>query len=51
MIETLNNLKNNKVKRLGTQNQGSEAVERMKKFLSNLGKKRHGKYIIHYFVH
>ncbi|KAF5367452.1 hypothetical protein D9758_003658 [Tetrapyrgos nigripes] len=41
MLETLNNLKNNKVKRLGTQNQGGDAVERMKKFLSNLGKKRH----------
>ncbi|THV07360.1 hypothetical protein K435DRAFT_833689 [Dendrothele bispora CBS 962.96] len=41
MVETLNNLKNNKVKRLGTQNQGGDAVERMKKFLSNLGKKRH----------
>ncbi|ESK94709.1 mif4g ma4 domain-containing protein [Moniliophthora roreri MCA 2997] len=41
MIETLNNLKNNKVKRIGTQNQGGEAVERMKKFLSGLSKKRH----------
>ncbi|KAF5391624.1 hypothetical protein D9757_002400 [Collybiopsis confluens] len=41
MIETLDNLKNNKVKRLGAQNQGGEAVERMKKFLSGLSKKRH----------
>ncbi|KAL0574986.1 suppressor of glycerol defect [Marasmius crinis-equi] len=41
MIETLNNLKNNKVKRIGAQNQGEEAVERMKKFLSGLSKKRH----------
>ncbi|KAF9073465.1 hypothetical protein BDP27DRAFT_1318955 [Rhodocollybia butyracea] len=41
MLETLNNLKNNKLKRLGTQNQGGEAVERMKKFLSGVGKKRH----------
>ncbi|KIK62995.1 hypothetical protein GYMLUDRAFT_163506 [Collybiopsis luxurians FD-317 M1] len=41
MLETLNNLKNNKVKRLGTQNQGGDAVERMKKFISGLSKKRH----------
>ncbi|KAK0204844.1 hypothetical protein DFS33DRAFT_1373461 [Desarmillaria ectypa] len=41
MVETLTNLKNNKVKRLATQNQGGEAVERMKKFLSALSKKRH----------
>ncbi|RDB25941.1 Suppressor of glycerol defect protein 1 [Hypsizygus marmoreus] len=41
MIETLTNLKNNKLKRNATQNQGAEAVERMKKFLSGLSKKRH----------
>ncbi|KAK0450247.1 hypothetical protein EV421DRAFT_2008053 [Armillaria borealis] len=41
MVETLTNLKNNKVKKLATQNQGGEAVERMKKFLSALSKKRH----------
>ncbi|KAJ7593311.1 hypothetical protein C8J56DRAFT_495127 [Mycena floridula] len=41
MIETLTNLKNNKLKRNVTQNQGGEAVERMKKFLTSLGKKRH----------
>ncbi|KAF4571584.1 suppressor of glycerol defect [Pleurotus pulmonarius] len=41
MIETLTNLKNNKVKRNATQNQGGDAVERMKKFLSGLSKKRH----------
>ncbi|KAJ8072377.1 suppressor of glycerol defect [Marasmius tenuissimus] len=41
MIETLNNLKNNKVKRIGAQNQGEEAQERMKKFLFGLSKKRH----------
>ncbi|TRM64275.1 hypothetical protein BD626DRAFT_400795 [Schizophyllum amplum] len=42
MIETLSNLKNNKVKK-GQQGQtgGGEAVERMKKFLSGLTKKRH----------
>lgn len=42
MIETLTNLKNNKLKRNTTQNQGGEAVERMKKFLTGLTKKRHG---------
>jgi nucleolar MIF4G domain-containing protein 1 len=43
MIETLTNLKNNKVKRTaGQQHQGGEAVERMKKFLSGMAKKRHG---------
>lgn len=41
MIETLVNLKNNKLKRNATQNQGGDAVERMKKFLTSLGKKRH----------
>jgi nucleolar MIF4G domain-containing protein 1 len=43
MIETLIDLKNNKIKRTaGQQNQGGEAVERMKKFLSAMSKKRHG---------
>ncbi|KAF9456613.1 hypothetical protein BDZ94DRAFT_1204156 [Collybia nuda] len=41
MIETLINLKNNKLKRNTTQNQGGEAVERMKKFLAGLAKRRH----------
>ncbi|TFK70346.1 MIF4G-domain-containing protein [Pluteus cervinus] len=41
MIETLSNLKNNKSKRNIAQNQGGEAVERMKKLLSGIGKKRH----------
>ncbi|KAF8554475.1 ARM repeat-containing protein [Imleria badia] len=41
MIETLTNLKNNKNKKSGTQHQGGDAVERMKKFLSGLSKKRH----------
>ncbi|KXN88612.1 Suppressor of glycerol defect protein 1 [Leucoagaricus sp. SymC.cos] len=41
MIETLINLKNNRLKRNVTQNQGGEAVERMKKFLSNLSKRKH----------
>ncbi|KAF7327646.1 MIF4G/MA4-domain-containing protein [Mycena kentingensis (nom. inval.)] len=41
MVETLTNLKNNKVKRNVTLNQGHDAVERMKKFLSGLGKNRH----------
>jgi nucleolar MIF4G domain-containing protein 1 len=42
MIETLTNLKNNKVKKLGEQNQGGAAVDRMKKFLAGLNKTRHG---------
>ncbi|KAK7033227.1 MIF4G/MA4-domain-containing protein [Favolaschia claudopus] len=41
MVETLTNLKNNKLKRNVTQNQGGDAVERMKKFLTGLGKTRH----------
>ncbi|KAH7884460.1 hypothetical protein F5I97DRAFT_2037366 [Phlebopus sp. FC_14] len=41
MMETLTNLKNNKIKKGATQHQGGDAVERMKKFLSGLGKKRH----------
>lgn len=46
MIETLSNLKNNKVKKAigggasGTSAQ--EAVERLKRFLSGMNKKRHG---------
>ncbi len=44
MVETLINLKNNKLKRNVTQNQGSEAVERMKKFLANLSKRKYGKW-------
>ena len=43
MIETLVNLKNNKLKRNATQNQGGDAVERMKMFLTSLAKKRHRK--------
>jgi nucleolar MIF4G domain-containing protein 1 len=48
MLETLTNLKNNKLRRTNApgnagQTGGSEAVERLKKFLSGLGKKRHGK--------
>ncbi|KAH9945189.1 MIF4G-domain-containing protein [Epithele typhae] len=39
MVETLGNLKNNKVKKAAVA--GGEAVERMKKFLSGLAKKRH----------
>ncbi|KAJ7104034.1 hypothetical protein B0H15DRAFT_808180 [Mycena belliarum] len=41
MVETLTNLKNNKIKRNTTLNQGGDAVERMKKFLTGLGKSRH----------
>lgn len=46
MIETLSNLKNNKVKKAiggGANGTGAqEAVERLKKFLSGMNKKRHG---------
>jgi nucleolar MIF4G domain-containing protein 1 len=48
MVETLTNLKNNKLKRNTTQSQGGEAVERMKKFLSGLSKKRHGEFFTYY---
>ena len=41
MIETLTNLKNNKVKRTTGQDGHSETVDRMKKFLSGLSKKYH----------
>ncbi|KAH9903026.1 MIF4G-domain-containing protein [Cubamyces lactineus] len=41
MVETLGNLKNNKIKKAAGQTAGNEAVERMKKFLSGLSKKRH----------
>jgi nucleolar MIF4G domain-containing protein 1 len=47
MIETLSNLKNNKVKKTiggGADGTGAqEAVERLKRFLSGMNKKRHGK--------
>lgn len=42
MMETLTNLKNNKVKKTAAaQHQGGDAVDRLKKFLTGLGKKRH----------
>lgn len=42
MMETLMNLKNNKVKKTAAaQHQGGDAVDRLKKFLTGLGKKRH----------
>lgn len=41
MLETLTNLKNNKTKKSGSV-PGADAVDRMKKFLSGLSKKRHG---------
>ncbi|KAA1467657.1 ARM repeat-containing protein [Dentipellis sp. KUC8613] len=41
MLETLNNLKNNKTKRSATQHAGGDAVDRMKKFLTGLSKKKH----------
>ena len=44
MVETLTNLKNNKLKKNVTSSQGADAVERMKKFISGLSKKRHREY-------
>lgn len=41
MIETLTNLKNNKLKKNASLNQGAAAVERMKKFLTGLSKTKH----------
>lgn len=40
MIETLTNLKNNRAKK---SDGGTDTIERMKKFLSGLSKKYHGK--------
>jgi len=42
MIETLNNLKNNKTKRSANPDGHTASVEQMKKFLSGVGKKYHG---------
>jgi len=51
MIETLSNLKNNKVKKAiggGASGTGAqETVERLKKFLSGMNKKRHGERSFH----
>ncbi|CCM01388.1 uncharacterized protein FIBRA_03439 [Fibroporia radiculosa] len=41
MVETLTNLKNNRTKRGTAHNAGDETVERLRKFLAGLGKKRH----------
>ncbi|PCH42403.1 hypothetical protein WOLCODRAFT_132368 [Wolfiporia cocos MD-104 SS10] len=41
MVETLTNLKNNKVKRNAGATPGGDTVERLKKFLAGLSKKRH----------
>ena len=42
MVETLSNLKNNKVKKAASSGAGVETIDRLKKFLSGLSKKRHG---------
>ena len=42
MVETLTNLKNNKVKKAASSGAGVETIDRLKKFLSGLSKKRHG---------
>jgi nucleolar MIF4G domain-containing protein 1 len=41
MLETLANLKNNKIKRAAMHQAGGDTVERLKKFLAGLGKIRH----------
>ncbi|KAH9972824.1 armadillo-type protein [Lactifluus volemus] len=41
MLETLANLKNNKIKRAAMYQAGGDTVERLKKFLAGLGKIRH----------
>ena len=41
MLETLANLKNNKIKRVTTQKLQGDSSERLKKFLAGLGKTRH----------
>ncbi|KIL67539.1 hypothetical protein M378DRAFT_122561 [Amanita muscaria Koide BX008] len=41
MLETLTNLKNNKLKRNSSKTQNDDSVERLRKFLSGLAKKRH----------
>ncbi|KAF8263879.1 MIF4G-domain-containing protein [Lactarius quietus] len=41
MLETLINLKNNRVKRAATQHAGGDVTERLKKFLTGLSKTRH----------
>jgi len=43
MLETLTNLKNNKVKQPAAQAQGVESVSRLRKFLGGLHKKHHGR--------
>lgn len=42
MVETLTNLKNNKVKKAADSSAGADTVDRLKKFVSGLSKKRHG---------
>lgn len=41
MVETLTNLKNNKVKKQSSQN-GNESKERISKFVGGIDKKYHG---------
>jgi nucleolar MIF4G domain-containing protein 1 len=46
MIETMVNLKNNKIKHSSAQQAGSESVNRLRKFLSGLAKKHHGMFYL-----
>lgn len=41
MVETLTNLKNNRIKKAAS-TPAADTVDRLKKFLSGLGKKKHG---------
>lgn len=44
MIETLNNLKNNKIRQQQQNSGGAESKERIVKFVSGIGRKYHGAY-------
>lgn len=48
MIETLTNLKNNKVKKDASVSAAAGAVDRLKKFLTALSKKRQGVSLLHF---
>lgn len=48
MVETLTNVKNGKVKSSATSEAGNDAAQRMKKFLSGLGRKRRCGSVLHY---
>lgn len=51
MVETLTNLKNNKSKRSATSSAGDEVIERLRKFLASLSKRRHSPSSIYSLLH